>query len=301
MRRIAPVTLLMAAVFAVQAAAQTPAPAAAPAGDDPVVARVDGAAIHRSEVMEIRDGLPPQFQQMPLNVLFPIVLDRLIEVKLLAAAARRDGLQNAPEIQRRLRQSEERVLHEEYLNRATQDAVSEQAVRERFARFQRDNPGREQIRARHILVREEQQARAIIAELAGGADFAEIARTRSIDPSGRQNGGDLDWFSDGEMVPEFWAAASQLREGEVSRDPARSQFGWHVIRVEGRRTQTANIQEAREQILTELQREATERVLVRLRQGAQIERFNMDGAPMPALQPLPSGPAAPARPIQPQR
>jgi peptidyl-prolyl cis-trans isomerase C len=103
------------------------------------------------------------------------------------------------------------------------------------------------------------------------------------------------------MVPEFWTAAAALREGETSREPVRSQFGWHVIRVEGRRTQTVNLQEAREQIMTELQREATEQVLTRLRQAAQIERFNPDGAPVQAIQPLPAAPTGPARPIQPVR
>ena len=313
MRKIVMAVLLGATSLSVVALAQapSPAPAPAPAGQaaqpaapapDTVVARVNGATILRSDVEQMRDNLPPQYQQVPFDVLFPIILDRLIDMKLMSVAGRAEQLGNDEEVRRRVAAYEERVIGDVYMQRAITAAVSEEAVRTRVEQAQRAAPGTPQIHARHILVAQEQQARDIIQELGRGGDFAAIARQRSIDPGGRNDGGDLGWFGEGDMVPEFFAAASRIADGQTSTEPVRTQFGWHVIKVEGRRTQTASADALRERIVSDMTQEAIDGLVGRLRQGAQIERFNADGSPRPPpqlqmvpQQQQPVSPSGPAR------
>lgn len=292
-------------VAAAPALAQAPAqaPAAAPpaaAGEDPVVARVNGTEIRRSEVMTVRAGLPAQYQQVPLEVLFPLVVDRLIDMRLLADEGRRARLNEDPEVRRRVASYEDRVVQEVFLDRMITQVVTDAAIRERFERLRRETPAREQIRARHILVAEEAQARAIIAELAAGADFAQIAATRSLDPGGRAQGGDLGFFTESEMVAEFWAGARALQAGQTSTAPVRSEFGWHVIRVEERRSSAPSLEESRERIVGDLQQEAIDTLLTQLRQGARIERVGQTAPPL-QMAPQPAAPVAPATPPQPRR
>ncbi|MBL8839610.1 MAG: peptidylprolyl isomerase [Alphaproteobacteria bacterium] len=309
MRQSLHAALLMTALSAVPAFAQAPAPAspaapaaAAPAADDPVVARVNGLVVNRSEIDAMRQNLPAQYQQVPFEVLFPIMLERIIDMKLIAAAGRVDRLQEDAEVRRRVAQYEDRVIQEIYLTRAIATAVSDDAVRARVERLQRETPAVQQLRARHILVQNEAQAREVIGELQRGGDFAAIARARSMDPGGRQDGGDLGWFGEGDMVPEFYAAAARIADGQVGADPVRTQFGWHVIKVEGRRSQAPQGDNLRDRVVSDLTQEAIDGLVQRLRQGAAIERFGPDGSARPAGPVLlPQQPAAPATPSGPAR
>lgn len=273
--------LRAAALVLVLAAAGLAGPAAAQGGDDPVVARVEGIEIRRSDVVAFQRGLPAQLQQMPVEALFEPIVERLVAQKLIAAQGRKDNLQNDPEAKARMAQHEERVLQELVLNRMLEKRMTDAALRERFAAYQKDNPGREEIRARHILVANEQAAQGIIAELGKGGDFAKIAADRSVDPAGKQSGGDLGFFGKDDMVPEFWAGASTLKAGETSKAPVRSQFGWHVIRVEERRTATESFEEVREKLAGDLSQELMTGYVEGLVKAAKVERFGIDGKPLP--------------------
>jgi peptidyl-prolyl cis-trans isomerase C len=317
MRRFFMAVLLGATALSAVALAQAPAPTPAPASPaatppaangaatpaaDPVVARVNGLTINRSDVEQMRENLPPQYQQVPFDVLFPIILDRLIDLKLMSVAGRAQNLGSDAEVRSRIAAYEDRVIGDVYMQRAISSAISDDAVRARIEQLQRQTPGVTQIHARHILVAQEQQARDIIAELGRGGDFAAIARERSIDPGGRQDGGDLGWFGEGDMVPEFYAAATRIADGQTSSEPVHTQFGWHVIKVEGRRTQTASPESLRERVVSDMTQEAIDGLVRQLRQGAQIERFNADGSPrQPApLQMVPQDqqPVAPSGPAR---
>jgi peptidyl-prolyl cis-trans isomerase C len=282
MTRFASAAALMAPLLLLQ-----PAFAQTVKGDasDPVVATVDGAPIYRSDVEAVHRTLPPQYQQLPIEVLFPAVVERLIDTKLVVNAGRRDNLQNDAEVKRRLASLEDRVIQEVYLSRKVEEAVNEQAVRERYEQIAKSTPAKEEVRASHILLQTEQEAKAVIAELKKGGDFAEIAKTRSIDPSGKQNGGDLGFFAREEMVPEFSEAAFKLKEGEMTAEPVKSQFGWHVIRVDARRTQAPSFEEMREQIANDLSQEVVTSMVAKMREGAKVERFGLDGQALPTPAP----------------
>lgn len=289
LRRLSAV-LMLGTGLAAPAPAWTQAPSPA-AGADPVVAIADGAAIHRSELLQMQAGLPEEYQQLPLEVLYPVMIERLIDAKLIVRAGRKEDLQNDAEVRRRVAAFEERAIQEAYLIRRIEPEVSDTKLRQRFDQAVKDTPPKAQIHARHILVRTETQARELLAELAKGKDFAALAGEHSVDPSGKQNGGDLGFFTAEEMVPEFAKAAFALKDGETSKEPVRSQFGWHVIRVEGRRQSAPSFDDSKEQLQAEISQEVVKKLIASLREGAKIEKFGPDGL-APAA-PAPGAPAAP--------
>lgn len=295
MRRLKPASgLLFAALcLAGPAFGQAPAPAA-----DPVLARVDGAEIRQSDLEAELQRLPAELRAVPMAVLQPLLLDQLITHKALVAAARARGLEREPEIAARLRRAEEETLQQALLLREVQPLLTEEALRARYAREAAARPQEEEIRARHILLPTEAEARAALAELRRpGADFAEVARRRSTDP-GARNGGDLGFFKRGDMIAEFEQAAFALQPGQISPQPVRTQFGWHIIRLEERRSvPAASFEEMREQLRQAAFEEGVNAAVERIRNAARVER--LDGA-APRPPSLLDG-AAPPPPAQPRR
>jgi peptidyl-prolyl cis-trans isomerase C len=277
------------------------APAAA-ATDNPVVARVDGTEIRLADVQAEAQRLPEELRGMPPGMLFPLLLDQMITQRAIVAAARAAGLERDPEVVTRVRRAEEDTLQQVLVTRAIAPQLTEEALRARFARDAAARPAEEEVRARHILVPTEAEARAALAEARRpGADFAAVARARSTGPGSRE-GGDLGFFKRGDMIPEFAEAAFALRPGEISQAPVRTQFGWHVIRVEERRPVPAPaFDEQREALRQQVFEEAVTAEVERIRTAARVERFGMDGAPLPAPSLLDgAAPPAPAAP-QPRR
>lgn len=250
--------------------------------DDPVVAVVDGVKIRLSEVKETRDSLPEQYRSMPIEMLYPGLLGMMIDTKLVAAEARKRKLNADPAFKERLARIEEQLLENAAIEQHLAGAVTDAAVKTKYDSFVKGFAGKTEIRARHILVDAEDKAVAAIAELKKGADFAELARKSSTGPSG-PSGGDLGYFAEGQMVPEFSKAAFALEKGKYTEAPVKTQFGWHVIKVEDRRQAKAPaLDEVQQELRTELSRDARAQYVEALRKGAKIERFNPDGSPMKA-------------------
>jgi peptidyl-prolyl cis-trans isomerase C len=279
--RAAAVGLVLAAGTVATAPAQQAQPAmqAVDAAADPILAIVDGAAIRRSDLQTLQRALPAQFQQMPLEMLFPLLIDRMIDAKLLAIAGRKDNIHAEPELRARVESFEERLIQEAYLTRRITAAATEDAIQARYRKFVAENPAETEVSARHILVASEQKAREILAALARGGDFARLAAENSLDPSGKDNGGDLGFFKKGDMVPEFSEVAFSLKDGQTADKPVKSQFGWHVIRVDKVREIAQGIEDLREEITSQISQEVVNAEVARLRGGAKIERFNLDGSP----------------------
>lgn len=288
--------LLLAASPPVASLAAAQVQAVNPASD-PVVARVDGAAITLSEVEEAARGLPEQFRAMPPMVLFPLLIDQMINQRVLAAAARKANLQDSPEVRARVAQAEAEALQQAYLAREIAPLMTEESLRARYQRDIASQPADVQVRARHILLQTETDARSAITALQGGADFATLARERSRGP-GAQDGGDLGFFKKEEMPEPFAEAAFALAPGQFTATPVRTQFGWHVIKTEERREDPRpTFEEAENDLRRTVIEEAATGIVDRLRAGATVQRFNIDGSPIapqaPALQGAP--PAAPPR------
>ena len=271
----------LAVVFAVLL--PSPAPAAEDKDekrDDPVVAIVNGAPIQRSDVVEARGRLPAQMRQVPLQAVFGLLLDSLINTKLVAGHAREQGLHAEEKIMRQMARIEDQILERAFLVAYIEERVTEDVLQERYKKLVEDTKDKEEISARHILVETEGKAREIIADLKKGEDFAELAKKRSTGPSASA-GGDLGYFSADQMVPEFAKAAFALDNGQFTETPVKTQFGWHVIKVEDRRTaKPPAVEEVSESLRADLAREIGSAYIQGLRDKADIRRFNPDGSPL---------------------
>jgi peptidyl-prolyl cis-trans isomerase C len=233
---------LMCGATALGAYAQdAAAPAAAPAAPSPdtVLATVGGESITEGDLGFAAEDLGQELAQMPAGERRAFLLRVLIDMKVMAGAAKEAGMDKTDLFAQRLKYLEERALRRAYFSEAIAGAVTEEAVRAEYDSFAADFVPQEEVHASHILVAEEAEANAIKAELDGGADFAAIAKDKSIDPGSGANGGDLGFFAKGMMVPEFETAAFALANpGDVSA-PVQSQFGWHIIKLDEKRMSAA--------------------------------------------------------------
>jgi len=249
-------TMPAASGFAQDAAPDAAAPdaaaEAAPVTPETVVATVGGHDITEADLSFAAEDMAQDLAQMPPDQRRPFLLRVLIDMKVMSTAARAADMDKTELFAKRLAYLEERALRRAYFAEAIAGSVTEQSVREAYDAFTADFQPQEEIRASHILVETEDEAKAIKAELDGGADFAALAQEKSIDP-GAANGGDLGFFGKGMMVPPFEAAAFALAEpGDVS-EPVQSQFGWHIIKLaEKRQSQPP----AFEQVAGQLQQQA---------------------------------------------
>ncbi|GMB83756.1 peptidylprolyl isomerase [Shinella zoogloeoides] len=206
------------------------------AAADPVVAKVGAVEIHESELKLGMAGLDPQLANLPDDQKRVAALSSIIDVKLLAADADKEGLQDTADFKQRLAYLTDRELHNAYFKKHVVDAVTPEEVKARYEKEIAAIEPQDEIRARHILVKTEEEAKAIIKDLDAGKDFVEIAKEKSTDPN-KSEGGDLGYFAKGRMVPEFEAAAFALEKGAYSKEPVKTQFGYHVIKVEDKRKQ----------------------------------------------------------------
>lgn len=252
---------------------------------DSVVASVNGEAIYLSEVIRSAQNLPQQYQQN-LQQIFPALVQRAIDMRLMEAAGRVQGLDQDEQVRARVAAAEREAISQAYLQGVLQDSFTEEALDAAYERWIEANPPQDEVRARHILVEEEAQARELIAEIDGGADFAALAEEHSLDPSAAGRGGDLGWFTRERMVAPFAEAAFEIEPGSHGAEPVETRFGWHVILVEDRRE---GAQPSRDEVAAELQEmiagQVIEETRTALRSDAEIELFELGGsgsAPPPA-------------------
>ena len=273
-----PLAWLVAGPAEVRAQAPQPLqslPQSVPAGDS-VVARVNGEEIRQSDIFRMLQQLPEEVRNMPQGQLFTLLLERAVDRILVIDAARKSGLAEDPVIRARVKAAEDDVLWAVFLERQVQENLTEKRVRRAYDRLSSE-AAEEEVKARHILLASEEDARAVIRDLEGGAEFMAVVREKSIGPS-RESGGDLGYFSRSQMVEEFSAAAFAMNKGEFSKEPVKTQFGYHVILLENRRRAEApSLQEAMPQIQQEVTREVLTKVLGALRKGADIEVVGAGG------------------------
>ena len=245
---------------------------AADADEDPVVATVDGQKIYWRDVVESARDLPEDARAR-LDTVAPALIGRLIDIKLLAAVGRKAGLDEDPQVRRTVSAVEDRAIGELLLRRWTNMRITDDVLRARYDSYRQDLAEKAEVRARHILLDDEDKAWQIIIALESGADFATLARHHSLGDTA-ELGGTLDYFTRHSMVPEFATAAFGLAIGEYSRTPVRTRFGWHIIKVEDHRAEApVPFAEMRERLHDEARREVLLDLLNRLRAEAVIEVY----------------------------
>jgi len=239
---------------------------------NPVVAEVNGHEITYQDVKTSAEDLPPQYQSQ-FDRIFPQLLDRLVDMHLLREEAREKNLASDPEVKERLAEARKQVLGQAMLERKTDAAITEARLREAYAQYKQNNPAQDQVRARHILVEDKATAEDLIQKLDGGADFAELAGEHSTGPSGKR-GGDLGYFGKGEMVKPFSQAAFGLEAGSHTAEPVKTEFGWHVIKVEDKRSKAPkSFAEMKPQLREQVRQQVTQDVLSKLREGHDVQTY----------------------------
>lgn len=236
-----------------------------------VLAIVNGETITDEDAALAIEDLQAQYPNLPVERQQSVAVDFLVEVKLVAQAAKRAKIEESEDFKRKLAYARERILMEGLLRKEGAKAADDAAIKAFYDSQIGQIKPVEEVRARHILVEEEDQAKAIVTRLKGGEDFAKVAAETSKDPGSGKDGGDLGFFTKDRMVPEFAEAAFAMQPGELSA-PVKSQFGWHIIRVEERRARPLpTLDEVKDRLATALSNKAQTDYIANLRKEAKIE------------------------------
>jgi len=276
--------VVLAVPAAPSAVRAQPAPAQGAAAN-PLLATVNGEAIYLADIKEAIQDLPDQYKNLPPERLMPLMLGQLITNRLLLTEGNKQKLADNDEVKKKVERFRERAVQQQLLQQVVAKSVTDDALQALYKKYVTENPPKEEVSARHILVTSEAEGAAIILQIKGGADFATLAKQKSKDPAA-QNGGDLGFFGREDMVKEFADAAFAMKTGEVTQKPVKTQFGFHVIKVEDRRTANpVSFEEAKEDLQSQLSQQAVSQYIETLRNGAKIERFGPDGKPLPPDEP----------------
>lgn len=273
--------LFPALLLALGLGVAAPKPAAAQSLDPAqTAATVGGETITMGDVQDAFRALPQQYQQQGLPAVYPALLERLVQEVVMEQRGRAEGLGDDPEVQERLEEIKGQIIGQTYLSRQVEESLTEEELRAAYDRWLEQNPAREEVKARHILVDTKEQADDLIRQMGEGADFATLAQEHSQGPSGA-SGGDLGWFADGEMVKPFSDAAFGLQPNQYTADPIQTKFGWHVILVEDKRTvEPASFEEMRPRIIGAMGQDRALQVAEEIVQQADVQRFGLDGESM---------------------
>jgi peptidyl-prolyl cis-trans isomerase C len=264
----------MLGLLAVILLAAPPAPAQAQAQPDKVIAKVSGVEIRESDLAMAEEDMGQQAQQLEGDAKRDALVGYLADVIIVSKAAEAKKVTEQKEFKSRIAFIRNKLAMEMLLVEEGKAASTDAAMKKVYEEAVQKSGPEQEVRARHILVPTEEEARAVLAEIKKGTDFAELAKQKSKDPGAAAEGGDLGYFGKSQMVPEFAEVAFKLNKGEVS-DPVKTQFGWHVIKVEDKRTKPVPpFENVKDQIETFVARRAQADYIAKLRQAAKVERLD---------------------------
>jgi peptidyl-prolyl cis-trans isomerase C len=244
---------------------------------DPVVAKMDKVEIKRSDVFNYIVTLPEQVRQLPLQTLFPLALEQVLNNRIISMKAAAAKLENDPEVTKILEDAREQVVRNVYVERELAKAVTQKELLAAYQKLLESFERVDEVRARHILVDDEAKALDIIAKLKAGEKFEDLAQS-SMDQPTAANGGDLGYFAKTEMVPEFAEAAFALKPGDFTQTPVKTQFGFHVIKVEEKRKRPEpQFELVKPQLEAQLRREKLGSMLEQWQKEAKIQKFDING------------------------
>jgi peptidyl-prolyl cis-trans isomerase C len=271
MTRIAPTALMVAFAIALFSAPVAPAFSDEPTAKDKVIATIDGKPITEGDLAVAESEIGGDMGTMPGAQKRTSLLEFLIDNQLFAEAAEAQKLDQGPEFQTRLNYLKRRALRELYFENVLKASVTDADARKIYDDQVKLLKPEEEVSARHILVETEDEAKALKEKLDKGADFAQLAKENSKDPGSKDDGGNLGYFGHGQMVPQFEGIVFKLKKGEVS-DPVKTQFGWHLIKLEDRRTkQPPAFEIVKDRIVQSLLLQKAQKTAMELRAKAKIE------------------------------
>lgn len=280
---------LLSASFPAFSADTKETPTATPVADvkpaatskDYTIINLDGEEIKYSDVMEIWKGLfqggaVPDFNSFDENIR-QNVLRGLVSERLIYKEALKNGVDKSEDIKKRLENLQKQLVIQTYVENKSKSLVTDDQIKALYDEKVAAAKGQEELKARHILVASEAEAKKISVDLKKGGDFEKVAKDKSTDKGSGVNGGDLGWFSKEKMVPEFFDATNKLKKGEVSA-PVKSSFGWHVIKLEDRRAvKVPPFEESKEALRSELSNKAVQSYVESLLKTATIKYYDENG------------------------
>jgi peptidyl-prolyl cis-trans isomerase C len=252
-----------------------------------VLATVNGIVITEDDVRIAAEGLGAELPPPGNPQREKVVVDFLVDLKLLAGEAEKQKVQDQPDFAKRLEIARDRALMERFLVSEGAKKTDDASLQASYDEYVKAQPQQTEVRARHILLKDEDAAKKALERVKGGEDFGKVASELSTDPGSGKDGGDLGYFTKDRMVPEFGEAAFKLEPGQIS-EIVKSQFGFHIIKLEDKRpVKPASFEQVKPQWTQYIVRRNQQDLVARLRKEAKIERF--DALPAPA-----EGSAAPA-------
>ena len=234
--------------------------------DGEVIARINGSPLYRENLEVVKENLGAGVPESRL-------VSRMVELRLLANQARDEGLHKDASTQARIQNAIDNQLANTYLTNYLADLeIGEDELRAAYEKAVGDLSGEEQYRAWHILVKDEDEARELLESIQNGADFAELAKEHSVDTVSGEAGGDLGWFSLEQMVEPFANAVAKLEPGQLGDEPVETQFGWHIIKLEGlRQSPPPSFEQMRPELEDRIRRQAITAKIDELRSNAEVE------------------------------
>lgn len=247
---------------------------------NPVVATVNGEKIERMEVLNFIQTLPENTRQMPIGQLFPAALDQIITAKVIEENTSNVRLDNDPEVQKQLEEARKNIVRNIYVQKQVDERLTDERLQKAYADYKANFPDVEEVKAAHILVDDEKLAKSLIQKIEGGEDFATLAKENSKDNTA-ENGGDIGYFAEGEVVEEFAKAAFETPVGEITHKPVKTQFGYHVIKVEDKRQRpAAEYDQVKPFLEAEMRRVILSELVSQWRNDVEIERYDINGDPI---------------------
>ena len=250
---------------------------------DRVIAKVDGVEIRESDLAFAEEDLAGNIpNELSGDARRDFILSYLTDIIIVAKSPETRKAVGTVEFQRKLSFMQNKLMMETMLQSVGKGAVTDQAMKKVYEDAVKQMSSDQEVRARHILVPTEDEAKKILADLKKGGNFEAIAKEKSKDPGAAAQGGDLGYFTKEQMVPEFAEVAFKLEKGQLS-DPVKSQFGWHIIKVEDKRSKSPPpFEQVKEQVETYVQRKAQAEYVTKLREQAKVERLDKPADSKPA-------------------
>ena len=266
----------LAVVAAIAFAAHDHRALAQDKASDKVVVNVDGKPITEADMKLAESEIGAELANLPPEVRRRALAEYLIDNQLFANAAEAAKLGDTPEFQTHMAYLRQRALREQFFEKTLKGSVSEDEAKKIYnARVIELKPETE-FAARHILVDNEAKAKELRAKIVAGADFQQVAKENSSDTGSKEQGGLLGYFGVGQMVPEFEAAVAKMQKGEVS-EPVKTNFGWHIIKLEDRRAkQPPTFDQVKETIMNSLAVRKAQEKSAELRGKAKVEYVDAD-------------------------
>ena len=245
---------------------------------NPVVGKVGSKEITRVDVFNFMQTLGPQARQTPIDQLFPLALDQVISAEVITNKVSNVNLDNDPVVKAQLNAAKQQIVRAVFMEQQVAKATTDDLLKGAYDLYVKNFPEIEERKTRHILVKEEQEAKDVIKKLKEGADFAELAKESSIDAT-RENGGELGYMSrQDQVIPVYIEAAFKQKIGEISSKPVKSDFGYHVIEVQEERMRPpAPFEEAKPFLAAQLRNEVLNKLLNDWRNEADVEAFDING------------------------